>query len=200
MATDSTAAAAPPRKRRAWGLTLLWLAPLLFMAAVVVYGVLTRTPTAGQDSGPQVGKPVPDFTLPDLAGRPVRLSALRGRVVLLNVWATWCPPCVDEMPTLQQLYDRLHGRGVEVLAVSIDALGEQVVAPFARQYRLTFPILLDPRGTIERLYRTTGVPESFIIDKEGRLVQKIVGPRDWAHPQMLALFERLAAAPSPASP
>jgi peroxiredoxin len=144
---------------------------------------------------PRVGQPLADFSLPDLQGHMVQLSSLQGKVVFINVWATWCPPCVDEMPTIQRLYDRLHTQGLEVLAISLDALGAQVVAPFVRDYRLTFPVLLDARSTIERLYRTSGVPESFIVDKRGRLVDKIIGPRDWTHTQMLMLFERLLAAP-----
>jgi peroxiredoxin len=116
-------------------------------------------------------------------------------VVFINVWATWCQPCIDEMPTIQRLYNQLHTRGLEVLAISLDALGAQVVSPFVQSHRLTFPILLDTKSSVQRLYRTTGVPESFIVDKNGLLVDKVVGPRDWAHTQMLALFERLLAAP-----
>ncbi len=194
--TPHSVTSAEATKHRSWGLTLLWLAPLLLLLAVFVYGMLTKQP-AGPPA-PQVGRPVPDFTLPDLQGRPIQLSALRGKVIFVNVWATWCPPCIDEMPTIQQLYDRLHARGLEVLAVSIDALGAQVVAPFARKYQLTFPILLDPKGIVERLYHTGGVPESFIVDKQGLLVQKVIGPRDWTHPQLLALFERLLQAPAAA--
>jgi peroxiredoxin len=138
---------------------------------------------------------MPDFTLPDLQGDQVQLSALRGKVVFINVWATWCPPCVEEMPTMQRLYDRLHTRGLEVLAISIDTLGAQVVGPFMQRHQLTFPALLDPTGSIERLYRTGGVPESFIVDKAGLLVEKVVGPRDWSNPQVMAMFERLLAAP-----
>jgi len=180
--------------RRHWGIILLWLAPVLFLLIVVVYGVLTRPPPASHDPTPRVGQPVPDFALPDLRGNLVQLSALRGKVVFINIWATWCPPCVEEMPTMQRLYERLHDRGLEILAISIDALGAQVVDPFMRQYRLTFPALLDPTGSIERLYRTSGVPESFIVDKQGRLVEKVVGPRDWSHPQVIVMFERLLAA------
>ncbi len=101
---------------------------------------------------------------------------------------------------MQRLYDQLHAQGLEVLAISIDALGAQVVGPFMQQYGLTFPALLDPAGTIGRLYRTGGIPESFIVDKQGRLVDKIVGPRNWAHPQWLRMFERLLAAASPETP
>lgn len=186
--------------RRPWGITLLWLTPGLFLLGIVAYGVLTRPPATPEDPAPRVGQPVPDFTLPDLQGNMVQLSALRGTVVFINLWATWCPPCVEEMPTMQRLYDRLHARGLEILAISIDALGAQMVGPFMRQYRLTFPALLDPTSSIERLYRTRGVPESFVVDKQGRLVEKVVGPRDWSHPQVIAMFERLLAAPAASPP
>lgn len=176
-------------------MTLLWLAPVLFLLVMVVYGVLTRPPVVPDDATPRVGQPMPDFTLPDLQGNMVQLSALRGKVVFINIWTTWCPPCVEEMPTMQRLYNRLPARGLEILTISIDALGVQVVGPFMRQHRLTFPALLDPTGRIERLYRTSGVPESFIVDKQGRLVEKVVGPRDWSHPQVIVMFERLLAAP-----
>jgi peroxiredoxin len=170
---------------------LLWLAPVLVLLLIVAYGAFTR-PTV-VDTAPRVGQPLADFTLPDLQGQQVQLSTLRGKVVFINVWTTWCPPCVEEMPTIQRLYEQLHPRGLAVLAISMDALGEQVVHPFLAQRRLTFPVLLDPKSSIERLYKTMGVPESFIVDKAGILVEKVVGPRDWAHPQMLAVFERLLA-------
>jgi peroxiredoxin len=185
---------APPQ-RRSWGVTLLWLAPVVFLLAVVLYGIVTRPPAAPDEPAPQVGQLMPDFTLPDLQGKKVQLSALRGKVVFINIWATWCPPCIEEMPTMQRLYSQLHDRGLEILAISIDALGAQVVGPFMQQYQLTFPALLDPAGSIERLYQTGGVPESFVVDKQGRLVEKVVGPRDWAHPQVIVMFERLLAAP-----
>lgn len=187
--------AAPPAERR-WGLILLWILPALALLLVFVYGFLTREPADSDNSAPRIGKSLADFTLPDLQGRPVQLAALRGKVVFVNVWATWCPPCVEEMPTIQQLYERLHGQGLEILAVSLDALGAQVVAPFMQSHRLSFPTLLDTKNLVQRLYRTTGVPESFIVDKRGILVEKVVGPRDWVHPQRLAQFERLLAMPA----
>jgi peroxiredoxin len=140
---------------------------------------------------------LPDFTLSDLQGHTVRLSDSRGQVVFINVWATWCPSCVEEMSTIQKLYDRLHARGLRVLAVSIDALGEQIVAPFMQARQLSFPVLLDTQSIIEQLYQTGGVPESFIVDRQGRLVEKVVGPRDWAHPNAITMFERLLAVPVP---
>ena len=183
-----------PASDRRWGLIFLWVFPVLLLLLVFAYGFLTRQPV--DDSAPRIGQPLADFTLPDLRGQPVQLAALRGKVVFINVWATWCPPCVEEMPTIQQLYERLHGRGLEVLAVSLDALGAQVVGPFMQNYRLTFPTLLDTKNLVQRLYHTTGVPESFIVDKRGILVDKVVGPRDWAHPQIIAQLERLLAMPA----
>lgn len=191
--SEPTSSPAPASDRR-WGLILLWVFPGLLLLLVFAYGFLTRQPV--DDSAPRIGQPLADFTLPDLRGQPVQLAALRGKVVFVNVWATWCPPCVEEMPTIQQLYERLHGRGLEVLAVSLDALGAQVVGPFMQNYRLTFPTLLDTKNLVQRLYHTTGVPESFIVDKHGILVDKMVGPRDWAHPQIIAQLERLLAMPA----
>lgn len=191
--SDSVAPASAKAQRH-WGLAILWLLPVFFLVLVVLYGILTRR-IDNVAGAPQVGLTLADFTLSDLQGHTVRLSDLRGQVVFINVWATWCPPCVEEMPTIQKLYDRLHARGLQVLAVSIDALGKQVVAPFMQTRQLSFPVLLDTQGMIERLYRTGGVPESFIVDKRGQLVEKIVGPRDWNHPNVIKMFERLLAVP-----
>lgn len=142
------------------------------------------------------GNPAPDFTFPDLDGRQVSLSDFRGKVVLVNIWATWCPPCRDEMPSMQKLYERFKGEDFEILAVSIDAEGREAVAPFMQQMNLTFPALLDPEEKIRSLYVITGVPESFIIDRNGILVQRVIGPRDWATPKVFSFFENLLQKPS----
>lgn len=184
----------PPSKSGSWSVTLLWLSPFLALALILAYGWWTR-PAPEIAPGPHVGEPLADFTLPNMQGQPVQLAALRGKVVFINVWTTWCPPCIEEMPTIQRLHEELHPKGLVVLAINMDALGRQTVEPFLDKRRLTFPILLDPESQTERLYQTAGVPESFIVDKAGLLVEKIVGPRDWAHPEIIALFERLLAAP-----
>lgn len=141
------------------------------------------------------GHPAPDFTFPGLDGKMVSLADYKGHVVLVNIWATWCPPCVDEMPSMEKLYQALKDENFEILAVSIDALGAKVVAPFMNTYSLSFPALIDPDGTIKTLYQTTGVPESFIINKQGILVEKIIGPRDWATPAVVDFFRDLLRAP-----
>ena len=138
-----------------------------------------------------VGFPAPDFTFPGLDGKMVSLSDHRGKVVFINIWATWCPPCIREMPSIEKLYNELKGEDFEILAVSVDAKGIKAVAPFMKAYKLTFPALIDREGTIQNLYRTTGVPESFIIDQQGILIKKIIGPLDWASPGALRYFRNL---------
>ena len=143
----------------------------------------------------QLGQPAPDFTFPDLDGKEVSLSDFQGKVVFVNIWATWCPPCREEMPSMQKLYERFEGQDFEILAVSIDADGREAVAPFMQQMNLTFPTLLDPNEKIRSLYGITGVPESFIIDKNGILVERVIGPLDWATPKVFSFFENLLQKP-----
>jgi peroxiredoxin len=143
----------------------------------------------------------PDFAVPDLAGRAVRLSAFRGKVVLVNLWATWCPPCRDEMPSMERLYGRLRGRDFELLAVSEDEDGKEVVEPFVKQLGLSFPVLIDPERQVGDRYGVWGYPETFVIDRNGLVVERVIGPRDWASPASVAALEALiAAAGAPAAP
>jgi peroxiredoxin len=141
------------------------------------------------------GIPAPDFTFPDLNGRNISLSDYKGKVVLINIWATWCPPCVYEMPSMEKLYKEFKGENFEILAVSIDTGGKDIVAPFIKKYKLTFPALIDPKGTIKTLYGVTGVPESYIIDKQGIIIEKIIGGRDWAAPEIFRFFNSLIQKP-----
>ena len=172
-------------------LRTLVIVPLLLAMAFFVY-VGFRYADSGTEWLPnlEVGRPAPDFTFSDLQGQEIALSSLRGNVVLLNIWATWCPTCVEEMPSLQRLHEAFQEKDFRVVSVSIDLLGAQVVAPFMRKYRLNFPALLDPRGTIKQTYATTGIPETFIIDREGILVRKVIGPRDWMDPHVVAFIRQ----------
>lgn len=148
----------------------------------------------------EVGTPAPNLVATDLQGQPVALEDLRGKVVLLNVWATWCPPCREEMPSMQRLAEKLGPEGLEVVAVSIDAeAGTRDpggrpggdVAAFAREYGLTFPIWRDPSGEVQQTYRTTGVPESFVIDRQGTIVKKVIGATEWDSAANIELFRML---------
>ena len=135
-----------------------------------------------------VGTPAPDFSFPDLEGKIVSLSDYRGKIVLLNIWATWCRPCVDEMPSIEKLYNKFKDKDFQVLAVSIDTQGEKVVDLFMKVHNLSFKALLDTKGSIQRTYRTLGVPESFIIDKNGVIIQKVIGAFDWSSPEIFQYF------------
>jgi len=137
------------------------------------------------------GVPAPHFILPGLDGKMVSLADYKGKVVLLNIWATWCPPCVDEMPSMEKLHQELKGEAFEILAVSIDVSGAKAVLPFMEKHKLSFPALTDTKGALKNLYQTTGVPESFIIDKDGIIVEKVIGPRDWDTPGAIRYFRNL---------
>ncbi|MBI3755167.1 MAG: redoxin domain-containing protein [Deltaproteobacteria bacterium] len=128
------------------------------------------------------GKTAPDFTLSDLKGKLVNLSDYKGKVVFLNFWATWCKPCEEEMPSMQIMYDVLKKQyqNFELLAVSVDSKGPDVVETFIKKYGVTFPILHDRKGYVKEVYKTTGVTETFIIDQNGVIAEKIWGPRNWS--------------------
>jgi len=166
---------------------------LAVVAGVVLFALKQKKTSVRsfEPAGLETGRPAPDFRLPGLDGNMVSLSDYRGKVVLVNIWATWCPPCVDEMPSLEKLYQQLKAENFEILAVSIDDAGAAAVAPFMKKHNLTFPALLDTQGTTRNIYKTTGVPESFVINRQGLLVKKIIGPLDWASPEVLGFFRQL---------
>jgi peroxiredoxin len=166
----------------------------LIVAGVGITVLLQMKDSSFDFSGtPRVerGVAAPAFTLPGLDGSMVSLADYKGKTVLLNIWATWCPPCVAEMPSMEKLYQELKDEDFEILAVSIDVTGSSVVAFFMKKHRLSFPALTDTQGTIKNLYQTTGVPESFIIDKDGIIAKKIIGPREWATPDVINYFRNL---------
>jgi peroxiredoxin len=116
-----------------------------------------------------------DFTLADLTGRDWHLKELRGKVVLVNFWATWCPPCRKEMPDLEALYQRFGQRGLVILAISDEETGK--VQPFIAERKFSFPILLDPGRKVNELFRVEGIPKSFVYDRDGKLVAQAVDMR-----------------------
>jgi thiol-disulfide isomerase/thioredoxin len=123
-------------------------------------------------------------------GGPLSLGELAGRVVLVNFWATWCEPCEEELPAMQRLYQRLPRDRFELVAISIDEEPEKIGA-FVERYALTFPILVDPGKRVATAYQTMGVPESLLVDPEGRVVERYVGPREWDAPEYVARIEAL---------
>lgn len=146
-----------------------------------------------------VGSRAPDFaaTTLDAEPRTKTLADYSGEVVLLNVWATWCGPCRVEMPSIQNLHDEFAARGFRVVAVSVDPAGtEDRIRAFADSLGLTFEILHDPAGDIQRAYRTTGVPETVVIGRDGRIRKRVGGAIHWDSQANRALVEQLLSLPA----
>jgi cytochrome c biogenesis protein CcmG, thiol:disulfide interchange protein DsbE len=190
---DTRLARRRSRATRQW-----WSVGVLVLLAIVLIGV--GWTVRDRFLPVEVGTAAPVFTVQDMDGNLVSLADLRGDVVLLNIWATWCPPCREEMPSMQRLHEMLSPEGLRVVAVSIDARpgGQDSagrpggdVRAFAESMDLTFDIWLDPPGGIQRTYRTTGVPESFVIDRRGNIVKKVIGPTDWDSEANVELIRRL---------
>ena len=166
------------------------------LAALVGAGWVSRDRFLPVDEGSRA----PEVRAVDLDGRPVSLAGLRGEVVLLNVWATWCPPCRAEMPSMERLHQELGDEGLKIVAVSVDQEGGGAdaygtpggdVAAFVKEHGLTFSVWRQPSGDVGRDYRTSGVPESFLIGRDGRIVKKVVGATEWDSPDHVMLIRSL---------
>jgi len=136
-----------------------------------------------------VGSPAPDFELMDTNGKVWRLSDLRGKVVFINFWATWCSTCKWERPYKERLYEKMQGRPFQMLGILFrdDPRNLQI---YFKKYTVSPPTLISTDNRVGRLYGVTGVPETFIIDKEGILRKKFVGPRKWDSPEIIAMIEK----------
>jgi peroxiredoxin len=171
------------------------------VAVAVVLGVLAFALGAALVLTPEItqiepGAKAPDASVVNVAtGDTVSVRDYRGQVVLLNLWATWCPPCLEEMPSMERLYQELGPEGLRVVAVSVDqVLDAEAVRRWTEERGFTFTILQDRSGRIQQTYQTTGEPESFVLDKRGVIVKKVIGAIAWDHPAQKALFRRLLAA------
>ncbi|HEX6820928.1 MAG TPA: TlpA disulfide reductase family protein [Candidatus Sulfotelmatobacter sp.] len=138
---------------------------------------------------PHVGSAAKEFTVAD-ADHSVSLNQYRGQVVLVNFWATWCPPCVEELPSLMMLQERMKGRGVVVVGVSIDVDGD-AYHRFLKLHNINFVTVRDPEQKVASMYGTSGWPETYIIDRQGVLRRKFVGPVDWNAPDVIAFLSRM---------
>ena len=139
-----------------------------------------------------VGMTAPNFSLPDLQGKTQRLTDYRGKVVFLNFWATWCKPCKEEMPSMQVLWENLKNQDFMMLAVSMDRVTTTKDIPsFVESLKLSFPILTDSWGQTDKRYKLMGVPETYIIDQNGVLREKVIGPRDWTRRESIETIVRM---------
>jgi peroxiredoxin len=163
--------------------------------------LLFSTATAGTGADPMQalglqapGEAVaaPEFSLSDLAGKKVQLKAFRGRLVFLNFFATWCGPCREEMPGMERLFRTHQEKGFVVVAVNMEE-SAKTVRPFVEQLKLSFPIALDADGTVARDYGVRALPVSFLVGRDGKIVWRAIGGRDWESAEARTLFARLVA-------
>lgn len=169
-------------------------------AGVAVFALLVACADSDDrvPRGPEIGQPAPEYRAITLAGDSVSLRQSLGRVVLLNVWATWCHPCREEIPVLQALHERHAARGLDLVGVSVDARGEEgTIREFARDFRMTYPLWLDPDERVQSTFLAIGVPATFLIDREGVLRWRHIGPVRPDDPSLARELERALGATTP---
>lgn len=169
--------------------TVLLALIVVAIAAVVVAAVLKNRKVEHKII--EIGDRAPAFRLPLLNGKQAGTADFRGKVVMVHFWATWCPPCVEEIPTLAALYQSLIGKDFEMLAVSVDEGGAAAVSSFLQQKGLAVPVLLDPDHAIASSYGTFKFPETYILDRQGIVRGKVIGARDWRDPEALRAITAL---------
>ncbi len=170
---------------------------ILLAAVLPVLFFIFSTPreekTTQEPQSVGVGDKAPDFVLTGLDGRQVHLADLAGKIVILHFWATWCPPCVEEMPTLNKIAAQLPSADFALLAASVDDGGAAAVSSFMQRNRLSMPVFLDQNHSVSSRYGTFKFPETYLIGRDGLVKYKIIGPRDWTDPETLNALKELAA-------
>lgn len=139
--------------------------------------------------------PAPDFVLTTLDDQKSSLKDYQGQYVLLNFWATWCPPCLEEMPSMETVYQRYQDKGFTVVAISSDEGGKADISPFIEKLGVTFPILIDADKTVSKVYGAVNLPLSFLLNREGHVIAGSEGARDWASPEAISVLDELLATP-----
>lgn len=174
-----------------------WMFVIIVVVGLLV-GAAALTRFGAEVDRVEVGARAPDIRLVHLGtGDSVSLrERYAGKVTLVNIWATWCVPCKVEMPSMEQLYTSLAPRGFAIAAVSIDEGAPEEVKAFGSELGLTFDLLQDRSTAIQQLYQTTGVPESYLLNREGVIVKRVIGAHDWNSPVNRALVERLLDEPA----
>ncbi|MBD3812626.1 MAG: TlpA family protein disulfide reductase [Betaproteobacteria bacterium] len=166
------------------------------IAAVLAIGLFWIVVAKAAGFETRAASPAPELKAHDLAGAPKTLSDYRGKVVVLNFWATWCPPCQREMPSLERLRTQMKGRSLEIVAVSSAETPEEVNAYLAKM-KLGFPILLDTDSSNTRRWKVFALPTTFVLDPEGQVRHVLTGPTEWDQGEALAVVESLMSPPPP---
>jgi len=159
---------------------------MLFLIGISLWHAIAKS--EDKPVGLAIGNVAPDFELNTIEGKSIRLSELRGKKVIVNFWATWCPPCREEMPAMQKFYEQ-YNEHVEVLAVNLTSQdSREKIKPFVEEYGLTFPVVLDVKGKVLKMYEIEPIPTTYIIDSKGIIREKIIGSMTFN--QMVKLTEK----------
>ena len=170
---------------------ILYLFAVLALVAVVACN-RKESDSPGKQAVPSENQPAPEIIVNGMNGSPLKLSDLKGKVVFLNFWATWCPPCREEIPSMVNLNKAMIGKPFQMVAVSIDEGGKPAIESFFQTSGFSgLPAYTDPDGRAARAYGITGVPETFVINKNGIIVKKVIGPLAWDSPDVAAFLEGL---------
>lgn len=165
---------------------------LLCCVAAFAVGCSKDTPSqGGAVKTPGEKSQAPEITVVSLDNQQLTLSALKGKVVLLNFWATWCPPCREEIPSMMKLNTYMAGKPFQMVCVSVDEGGKGAVESYFKNSGYSLPAYFDATGQAARTYGITGVPETFVIDKQGVIQKKVIGGLDWNSPEVIAVLESL---------
>lgn len=162
---------------------------LIIVIAVAAAAIFLTPEEKSYKTIMSVGSPAPDFELRDSTGKLWKLSDLKGKVVFINFWATWCTTCKAEAPQKTTLFNAMQGKPFQMLGVLYRDSPDNLPS-YYRQFNVSAPTLIDPDNEMAKLYGITGVPESFILDKEGILRERLIGPKEWSSPENMALIEK----------
>ena len=169
-----------------------------FFAILLLLGFLSSASGGEADLFQKVGakqmkvkKSAPNFSLKDLNGQKVELKHFKGKVIVLNFWATWCGPCKEEMPSMESLWQQFRGKDFVLLSISVDYEGVKPVKEYIEKQRYTFRVLIDPHCQTLDLYEVKAIPTTLIIDKKGQIVAMAIGPKDWKSPEAISLVDLL---------
>ncbi len=163
----------------------------LFLASLIAGGAVFLAVHRRQPHAIAIGESAPDFTLPAIGSGSLALKNYRHRVVILNFWATWCPPCVQETPSLASFAERMRKKGVAVIGVSVDR-DSAALEKFVAEYHLSFPIARDPDQAVASRYGTYQFPETYVLDRNGKVAEKIIGAIDWQDSRVISFVQELA--------
>ena len=164
---------------------------ILSVVVMTVMGCSKKNESVQSVDGVKEKSPAPEVTVNSLKNVPLKLSDLKGKVVLLNFWATWCPPCREEIPSMIKLNSAMSGKPFQMVAISIDDGGVPAIEAFFKESGFVLPAYTDPDGKATKIYGVTGVPETFVIDKNGILVKKVIGPLAWDSAETISFLEGL---------